>query len=83
MAEERRLLYVAMTRAQSFLTLTYVATRMMGGEENEREVSSFVASSLRKDPVGCFWGTDADGRLSSPRRFPMLTSTYASNWRPC
>ncbi|KAL7420030.1 ATP-dependent DNA helicase srs2 [Cryptotrichosporon argae] len=49
-AEERRLLYVAMTRAQAFLTLSYCQYRMTGGEENNKELSEFVASALRLQP---------------------------------
>ncbi|KIR55344.1 DNA helicase II/ATP-dependent DNA helicase PcrA [Cryptococcus gattii Ru294] len=43
-AEERRLLYVAMTRAQSFLF------RMMGGEENNKEASEFLGDVMRNQP---------------------------------
>ncbi|BEI85006.1 hypothetical protein CcaverHIS002_0504070 [Cutaneotrichosporon cavernicola] len=49
-AEERRLLYVAMTRAQLFLTLTRSQYRMAGGEDKERQLSEFVAASIRDDP---------------------------------
>ncbi|GMK55602.1 hypothetical protein CspeluHIS016_0206580 [Cutaneotrichosporon spelunceum] len=48
--EERRLLYVGMTRAQLFLTLTRAQYRMFGGEEQERHISEFAATSLRKEP---------------------------------
>jgi DNA helicase-2/ATP-dependent DNA helicase PcrA len=40
--EERRLCYVAMTRARKRLTLTAAASRMMYGESEERPVSRFV-----------------------------------------
>ncbi|WVQ93444.1 hypothetical protein IAU59_000518 [Kwoniella sp. CBS 9459] len=49
-AEERRLLYVAMTRAQNFLTMSYCQFRMMGGEENDKEASEFVAMVQRHQP---------------------------------
>ncbi|WWC60335.1 uncharacterized protein I303_102906 [Kwoniella dejecticola CBS 10117] len=49
-AEERRLLYVAMTRAQNFLTMSYCQFRMMGGEENDKETSEFVAMVQRHQP---------------------------------
>ncbi|RXK35890.1 hypothetical protein M231_06854 [Tremella mesenterica] len=50
-AEERRLLYVAMTRAQLFLTLSHCHFRMMGGEENDKSLSEFIISSQKKDPA--------------------------------
>ncbi|WWD16482.1 hypothetical protein CI109_100908 [Kwoniella shandongensis] len=49
-AEERRLLYVAMTRAQNFLTLSHCQFRMMGGEENDKEASEFVGMVNRHQP---------------------------------
>ncbi|WRT65720.1 uncharacterized protein IL334_002668 [Kwoniella shivajii] len=49
-AEERRLLYVAMTRAQNFLTMSYCQFRMMGGEENDKEASEFVGMVNRHQP---------------------------------
>ncbi|EIN10179.1 UvrD-helicase-domain-containing protein, partial [Punctularia strigosozonata HHB-11173 SS5] len=47
--EERRLLYVACTRAQGFLYLTHVSNRMAGGEAKKRELSEFI-SVLSKAP---------------------------------
>jgi superfamily I DNA/RNA helicase len=41
--EERRLLYVGITRAQERLSLTYCGTRVKWGEETHCEPSSFVA----------------------------------------
>ncbi|KAL0252323.1 hypothetical protein I308_101712 [Cryptococcus tetragattii IND107] len=49
-AEERRLLYVAMTRAQSFLIMSYCQFRMMGGEENNKEASEFLGDVMRNQP---------------------------------
>ncbi|KAK8861601.1 hypothetical protein IAR55_002424 [Kwoniella newhampshirensis] len=49
-AEERRLLYVAMTRAQNFLTLSHCQFRMMGGEENDKEASEFIGMVNRHQP---------------------------------
>lgn len=45
--EERRLLYVAMTRAQASLTLTYSRSRMMAGQDMDRQLSVFVDSARR------------------------------------
>ncbi|WOO80687.1 ATP-dependent DNA helicase srs2 [Vanrija pseudolonga] len=50
-AEERRLLYVAMTRAQLVLSMSHTMSRMTGGEEMDRNISDFVARSLRKNPT--------------------------------
>ncbi|KAJ1028627.1 hypothetical protein NDA16_001793 [Ustilago loliicola] len=47
-AEERRLLYVAMTRAESLLYLTHATARMMGGETQDKILSNFVASVTSK-----------------------------------
>jgi DNA helicase-2/ATP-dependent DNA helicase PcrA len=40
--EERRLFYVAITRAESFLTLTYAASRYHHGKTRYNEVSQFL-----------------------------------------
>ncbi|CAO1629096.1 unnamed protein product [Parajaminaea phylloscopi] len=40
--EERRLLYVAMTRAQTLLYMTHCAERMVGGQTDSRSLSQFV-----------------------------------------
>lgn len=48
-AEERRLLYVAMTRSQIFLTVSHCQFRMMGGEDSEKALSEFVGASVRRD----------------------------------
>ncbi|WVR03792.1 hypothetical protein IAU60_000787 [Kwoniella sp. DSM 27419] len=48
--EERRLLYVAMTRAQNFLTMSHCQFRMMGGEENDKEASEFVNMVQKLQP---------------------------------
>ncbi|KAJ1593076.1 hypothetical protein NDA11_004666 [Ustilago hordei] len=51
-AEERRLLYVAMTRAESLLYLTHATARMMGGETQDKILSNFVASVASKQNGG-------------------------------
>lgn len=43
--EERRLLYVAMTRAQGVLYLSHSLTRMLGGDELDRQISCFIATA--------------------------------------
>ncbi|TRM64719.1 P-loop containing nucleoside triphosphate hydrolase protein [Schizophyllum amplum] len=48
-AEERRLLYVACTRAQGLLYLTHAAKRKVGGEQKTKEVSSFLAAVTKKN----------------------------------
>ncbi|KAG0145759.1 hypothetical protein CROQUDRAFT_658266 [Cronartium quercuum f. sp. fusiforme G11] len=42
--EERRLLFVAMTRAQGLLYMTHCQQRMAGAESRDRSVSQFVSS---------------------------------------
>ncbi|PLW13485.1 hypothetical protein PCANC_15611 [Puccinia coronata f. sp. avenae] len=45
--EERRLLFVAMTRAQGLLYLTYSVERMQGAETRMQEVSSFLKKLIK------------------------------------
>ena len=40
--EERRLLYVGITRAQDLLTMTYCATRIKWGQQTGCQPSSFI-----------------------------------------
>ncbi|KAL0065128.1 ATP-dependent DNA helicase srs2 [Marasmius tenuissimus] len=42
--EERRLLYVACTRAQSLLYLSHSSTRKVGGDVKPRDLSTFIES---------------------------------------
>ncbi|KAJ7087339.1 P-loop containing nucleoside triphosphate hydrolase protein [Mycena belliarum] len=46
--EERRLLYVACTRAQSLLYLSYVGKRKVGGETKMKELSEFVTEATKE-----------------------------------
>ncbi|KAJ3796874.1 P-loop containing nucleoside triphosphate hydrolase protein [Lentinula aff. detonsa] len=48
--EERRLLYVACTRAQSLLYLSYATQRKVAGETKARDLSPFVSSVVRQNP---------------------------------
>ncbi|GAC76648.1 3'-5' DNA helicase [Moesziomyces antarcticus T-34] len=47
-AEERRLLYVAMTRAEGVLYLSHATARMQGGETQDKILSNFVAAVAPK-----------------------------------
>ncbi|KAI0784570.1 P-loop containing nucleoside triphosphate hydrolase protein [Abortiporus biennis] len=49
--EERRLLYVACTRAQGLLYLTYANQRMMNGEKLEKYMSNFVNDLSNKNAL--------------------------------
>ncbi|KAF8211704.1 P-loop containing nucleoside triphosphate hydrolase protein [Mycena galopus ATCC 62051] len=48
--EERRLLYVACTRAQSLLYLSHVSKRKVGGETKTKEISEFVSAATKEHP---------------------------------
>ncbi|KAL5640278.1 hypothetical protein ACGC1H_007523 [Rhizoctonia solani] len=47
--EERRLLYVACTRAQALLYLTHSSSRMVGGETRKTTLSEFVTCITQQD----------------------------------
>ncbi|KAG9082540.1 hypothetical protein FRC07_014172, partial [Ceratobasidium sp. 392] len=47
--EERRLLYVACTRAQALLYLTHSSSRMVGGETRKTTLSEFASSVVQQD----------------------------------
>ncbi|KAG8988616.1 hypothetical protein FRB90_002650, partial [Tulasnella sp. 427] len=46
--EERRLLYVACTRAQGFLYLSHAESRMVGGNSTSKECSEFVTPLVKE-----------------------------------
>ncbi|GAA6051585.1 hypothetical protein JCM3770_003484 [Rhodotorula araucariae] len=48
--EERRLLYVAITRAQSFCFLSYAAARMAGSEMKQKKLSPFLQTASTTYP---------------------------------
>ncbi|KAL0574734.1 ATP-dependent DNA helicase srs2 [Marasmius crinis-equi] len=50
MEEERRLLYVACTRAQSLLYMSHASTRKVGGDVKPRDLSTFVESVTEINP---------------------------------
>lgn len=45
--EERRLAYVAVTRAKRLLVITYAATRFVNGQRENRKVSRYMRDALR------------------------------------
>ncbi|EPS95932.1 hypothetical protein FOMPIDRAFT_1131483 [Fomitopsis schrenkii] len=47
--EERRLLYVACTRAQTLLYLTHANSRMFAGETRKKDLSEFVSIALKEN----------------------------------
>ncbi|KAF9565266.1 UvrD-helicase-domain-containing protein [Agrocybe pediades] len=48
--EERRLLYVACTRAQSLLYLMFAKSRTVGGKTQTKQLSKFVSAVYNKNP---------------------------------
>ena len=68
--EERRLMYVGITRAMEELYLSCTRARMMYGQTNRNEPSQF----LDEIPPDCFENKDRSGRRElpepEPRRFP-------------
>ncbi|KAJ6543965.1 P-loop containing nucleoside triphosphate hydrolase protein [Mycena capillaripes] len=46
--EERRLLYVACTRAQSLLYLSHVSKRKVGGETKTKDISEFISAATKE-----------------------------------
>ncbi|KAG8816563.1 hypothetical protein FRC17_000283, partial [Serendipita sp. 399] len=55
--EERRLLYVACTRAQIMLYLTHANKRKLGGESKATDLSDYLKDVLKKGPKGTFADT--------------------------
>jgi DNA helicase-2/ATP-dependent DNA helicase PcrA len=68
-AEERRLLYVALTRATQSLRLSCARTRTVGGRTASRARSPWLA------PVEASWADAADAPRADPR--PVLRATRA------
>ena len=75
LSEERRLLFVAITRAQRRLALTWAAKRSVFGSEQRRKLSPFLAEL----PADASWRRDRSSRnarppapspAASPRRRP-------------
>ena len=63
MEEERRLMYVAMTRARKALALSYVSFRMINGETRRQDMSRFLGEIPDEcgTRMGMPWGYEADG----------------------
>jgi hypothetical protein len=75
-----RLLYVACTRAQGLLYLTYAVKRKIAGVEKPRELSGFVSSVLKKNPVY------SNPSFRSPIIDPistMVSSSLRRKYRSC
>ncbi|GAA5883030.1 hypothetical protein JCM16303_006799 [Sporobolomyces ruberrimus] len=49
--EERRLLYVAITRAQSFCFITHAASRMAGGQFQKKSITPFLSTVSQTYPT--------------------------------
>ena len=72
--EERRILYVAMTRARKKLYLSYATLRMLWGNFNNEHPSSF----LKEIPLELFSG-DTEGINGNPHSF---SSSFSSQAKP-
>ncbi|KAH9902943.1 UvrD-helicase-domain-containing protein [Cubamyces lactineus] len=70
--EERRLLYVACTRAQGLLYLSHTTSRMMSGEYKRQSISPFIGC-LRSDAKTKGLITDALPKLPPEDRKTMAT----------
>ncbi|KAI0661646.1 UvrD-helicase-domain-containing protein [Cubamyces menziesii] len=70
--EERRLLYVACTRAQGLLYLSHTSSRMMSGEYKRQSISPFIGC-LRSDAKTKSLTTDVLPKLSVEDRKTMAT----------
>ncbi|MEM9850183.1 MAG: 3'-5' exonuclease, partial [Bacteroidota bacterium] len=96
--EERRLFYVAITRAESFLTLTYAASRYHHGKTRYNNVSQFLEeidsshidadvptrsrSSLRDQPSGGNPRSSVKGNFKSRSRREQLPVVDPSTFKP-
>lgn len=74
-AEERRLCYVAMTRAREELTLSYAARRTTFGQSNFNPVSRFL-QALPQDVI-----VREESMVRSQRDLPTVTSTRNGPYR--
>ena len=72
MSEERRLCYVAITRAKDLLYITYAKSRMMYGRTVWGRLSSFIREEVPRNLL----------RYDTPRREPPRQSAYSGYTRP-
>ncbi len=84
MEEERRLCYVAITRAKQNLYLSHAKQRMLYGRTSFNRVSRFVGeipeeclSQKKKQSSGSTYGTSFGGSLSTGRSYGDRTSSYS------
>ncbi|MBR6292714.1 MAG: UvrD-helicase domain-containing protein [Bacteroidales bacterium] len=77
--EERRLFYVAVTRAERQVTLSYAQTRFNNGQRSDGEVSRFVEEIDREylEMPNVRRQADAGGRFTLPHEFfnPVVQKT--------
>jgi len=68
--EERRLLFVACTRAQFGLSITYCSSRFKGGSDRSCELSSFISPIIKKKKP-----------FIQTRSMTSLVGQYANEWK--
>ncbi len=80
--EERRLMYVAVTRAKQNLTLSFARTRMLYGDNRECVPSQFlkeIPEEFLEGDVDKIYNTD---RTMPPRIHGSVFGTYTSKYMP-
>jgi DNA helicase II / ATP-dependent DNA helicase PcrA len=78
MDEERRLFYVAITRAKEFLTLTYAKTRYKFGKSKDCEASRFLAE-INQEHFEVLTGIGT-GRNITPTEYTQSRSGVTGNF---
>ncbi len=79
--EERRLMYVGITRAQLSLTITWCEKRKQGREVTERQISRFVAE-MGDDLKHAGRNTTADDKAAGRERLAQLRAMLAATTHP-
>lgn len=74
--EERRLLYVAITRAEDKLYITYARRRRLWGQREYAEPSRFIAEMPPECLVG-YWGSSVIGQSSNKYATGQGSSKYS------
>jgi DNA helicase-2/ATP-dependent DNA helicase PcrA len=84
MAEERRLMYVGVTRAKDRLFLTRVFRRMLRGQSDVADASRFLDDIPAELVHGTLGGTSRRAVGSAPgrNRFVGQSAESAASWRP-